>query len=102
MRGLYQDGAQSILTHCRASSLIADDDKPCFRCFSKDLTECGHPRFRAFTEHLLLMEEDEILWSAFGIDPDITVCGKTHLTCLKLMYSFFSALCVKLSESQYL
>ncbi|KAJ3474086.1 hypothetical protein NLI96_g12658 [Meripilus lineatus] len=44
----------------------------CPKCFAKNLTQCGHPRFRAFTEYLLLMEEDEILWSAFGIDPGIT------------------------------
>ncbi|KAJ3475789.1 hypothetical protein NLI96_g11604 [Meripilus lineatus] len=44
----------------------------CPKCFAKDLTTCGHPCFRAFTEHLLLIEEDEVLWDGFGIDPDIT------------------------------
>ncbi|KAJ3477295.1 hypothetical protein NLI96_g10564 [Meripilus lineatus] len=47
----------------------------CPKCFasSKDLQACGQPRFRAFTDVLLESEDDDVLWDALGIDPDIQV-----------------------------
>ncbi|KAJ3473741.1 hypothetical protein NLI96_g12846 [Meripilus lineatus] len=45
----------------------------CPKCFasSKGLHACGQARFRAFTNTLIEFEDDDTLWDAFGIDPDI-------------------------------
>lgn len=73
------------------------------RCFAQDLSEPDRPRFRAFTEHLLVLEDDETLWNAFGIDADITVC--LLISSLLSQYSRHQcsqAFHLKLSKSRYL